>query len=501
MQPLKPLLDRASGLIAQGRAGEALGLTRPLAEALTSVNALSLHAQALKALGRADEALSWDRRTVATFPGSAVAWHNLAATLGDLGRGAEACEAVSAAQARGLDASETWQIYGRALAAIGDFAAAEVALRSALERAPNHSALASELAEFLWTRHGQLTPALAVLTRAAAMGAAEAPLILREAGLLTAAGRAGDARRCLAAALRRRPDEAAYALALSDLALKAGDAEAALASIRAGAVRHSPAGLCQLANVFLAQGAAAQALEAADQGLALHPLAQPLLNARASALRALGSPEYASLCDYAFMVGEFEIERPAAWPTLNAYLTDLAQAVTAYHPQRGHPTDQSLQGGSQTTFRLTGAPDPPIQAFFQAIDAPVRAYIARLGVGDDCLRSRATGGYRLSGAWSVILRAGDFHRDHIHGEGWVSSAFYVETPDAALSGDGREGWLRFGQPPFPMVTPMPADHFVRPAPGKLVLFPSYVWHGTEPFSTSERRVTIAFDVVPAEGQG
>lgn len=497
MQPLKPLLDRASGLIAHGRAGEALALTRPLAEALTSVNALSLHARALKALGRIDEALSWDRQTVAAFPASAVAWHNLAATLGDLGRGAEACEAVRAAQARGLDASETWQVYGRALAAVGDLAGAEPALRAALQRAPTNSALASELAEFLWTRHGQLAPALEVLTQAASAGAAEPPLVLRQAGLLAAAGQHGEARRALAAALQRRPDEAAYALALSDLALKAGDHDEALASISAAAI--NPAVLCQLANVLAAQGAGAQALAAADQGLTLDPGAQPLLNARATALRALGSADYARLCDYAAMVGEFEIERPAAWPTLSAYLTDLAGTLSAYHGQSRHPTDQSLQGGSQTTFRLTGAADPAIQAFFQAIDAPLRHYIAGLGPGDDPLRRRASGGYRLSGAWSVILRAGDFHRDHIHSQGWISSAFYVETPDAALGRPGHEGWLRFGQPPFPMDPPMPADHHVRPAPGKLVLFPAYLWHGTQPFTTAERRVTIAFDVVPTEG--
>jgi hypothetical protein len=31
----------------------------------------------------------------------------------------------------------------------------------------------------------------------------------------------------------------------------------------------------------------------------------------------------------------------------------------------------------------------------------------------------------------------------------------------------------------------------------LVLFPSYLWHGTMPFETGGRRLTAAFDVVPA----
>ena len=41
-----------------------------------------------------------------------------------------------------------------------------------------------------------------------------------------------------------------------------------------------------------------------------------------------------------------------------------------------------------------------------------------------------------------------------------------------------------------------AEHFVRPRPGLLALFPSYMWHGTVPFRADERRLTMAFDVVP-----
>jgi hypothetical protein len=30
-----------------------------------------------------------------------------------------------------------------------------------------------------------------------------------------------------------------------------------------------------------------------------------------------------------------------------------------------------------------------------------------------------------------------------------------------------------------------------------VLFPSYMWHGVEPFDSDEQRLTMAFDLVPA----
>ena len=36
---------------------------------------------------------------------------------------------------------------------------------------------------------------------------------------------------------------------------------------------------------------------------------------------------------------------------------------------------------------------------------------------------------------------------------------------------------------------------IEPKPGHLVLFPSWMWHGTVPFTQGER-LTVAFDVRP-----
>ena len=53
-------------------------------------------------------------------------------------------------------------------------------------------------------------------------------------------------------------------------------------------------------------------------------------------------------------------------------------------------------------------------------------------------------------------------------------------------------------PPWgaPTRPPLEAEHFIKPEPGLLVLFPSYMWHGTVPFSGEETRLTMAFDIVP-----
>ena len=43
-----------------------------------------------------------------------------------------------------------------------------------------------------------------------------------------------------------------------------------------------------------------------------------------------------------------------------------------------------------------------------------------------------------------------------------------------------------------------AQKYIKPAIGKLVLFRSYMWHGTNPFESDSTRTTVAFDVVPKQ---
>ena len=111
-----PELDRARGLIDSGRLNEAYAITAPLAAAPHAEHrSLALHASVLKGLRRREEALAVDRRAVARFPDSGVAWHNLAATLGDLGRGPESAEAMAQAFALGLDSLPGRAAYRAAL--------------------------------------------------------------------------------------------------------------------------------------------------------------------------------------------------------------------------------------------------------------------------------------------------------------------------------------------------------------------------------------------------
>ena len=493
------VIERAYALLNEGRVPEALAISTRLAQAAdASHDALVLHSAVLKLGQRHEEALAVDARAAEAFPRSGTAWHNLAATLVELGRGREGLDALATGFAAGLDSPLSWQVKARAHVACGDPAAAETAYREASRRAPNLPTIAAERADFLWMARGDMAAALAALDQAFHAGAPPAPLLLGKAKLLASAGDRDQAADLLDRAAGHLPDDLSLVLAAAQAALEAGRLTDAERHSRRGETLapNDIAALVQSTIVSLALGRTDSAQLGMAKAMDLAPLDQSVLAWAATAARAAGDPLYRELCEYESMVGTYELEAPAGWATRADYLRDLNSALDKHHVMAEHPSAQSLRHGTQTTYRLSGSQDPAIRAFFRAVDGPIREHLAKLGTGADPLRRRNTGGYRIVGAWSVRLRPGGFHLDHMHHEGWLSSAFYVETPDGALDRDGHEGWLRLGQPPFPTVPEQPAERFIRPKPGRLVLFPSYMWHGTMPFHTEERRTTIAFDLLP-----
>ena len=100
----------------------------------------------------------------------------------------------------------------------------------------------------------------------------------------------------------------------------------------------------------------------------------------------------------------------------------------------------------------------------------------------------------IAGSWSVRLSSQGFHVNHIHPEGVLSSACYISLPPTMGSDESRDGWLELGRPPAQLGLALEPLAAIEPRPGRLALFPSYLFHGTRPFAAGER-LTVAFDVV------
>jgi tetratricopeptide (TPR) repeat protein len=173
----------------------------------------------------------------------------------------------------------------------------------------------------------------------------------------------------------------------------------------------------------------------------------------------------------------------------------LATRLRGLHIDQSQPLEQSLRGGTQTIGTLFSRIEPEIQALRAAVVDAVERHIAQLpppAREHPTLVEQRSEPVRFAGSWSVRLADAGFHINHTHPAGWLSSAFYVALPEAAMGGENHAGWLSLGEA-TELGIDLPPLKLVEPKPGRLVLFPSTMWHGTRPFAEGER-LTVAFDV-------
>lgn len=457
------------------------------------VREIAKQAQALRAAGRNRAAIPLLEQVVALNPTSGVAEHNLAAALGDCGRWRDAEQHARMALSKGLDAPETWLVLGRAALLTMQAAEAEAAFLRALNRRPGYQDAHRDLAQLRWMASGDLDFALAPLEAAIAAAPQDAGLQIVKAVVLENAGKPEQAADALAAVFQAMPNRADIAAMAARSALEAGRVDMALALSAAalsldGSLQNA---LIVRTEAFLSANRADQALPIAERLYALYPASQNAIALLATCWRCLGDARYRDLYDYERFVRPMELACPAGWGSLAEYLADLAKTLAAAHTFQTHPFHQSIKEGSQVPSILD-IDSPATRALPEALDRPIREYMSAIGTAPDPFRSRNTGRYTFQGIWSIRMKAGGRHINHVHPEGWISSACYVEVPPTS----GREGWITFGEPPMRMSSPCLPEYFVEPKPGRLVLFPSYMWHGTIPFTSEGARMTFALDILP-----
>ena len=181
-----------------------------------------------------------------------------------------------------------------------------------------------------------------------------------------------------------------------------------------------------------------------------------------------------------------------------APLERLADRLRSLHERSGQYMDQSVRGGSQTDGPLLSRIEPEIRQLRAAIVRAVERYVAELpppNADHPLLGQRRDRRIRFAGSWSVRLCGGGHHASHVHPQGWISSALYVALPERQADEPPDSGCLVLGEPEPALGAGLPPRTTVEPKPGRLVLFPSWMWHGTRPFAEGER-LTVAFDVAP-----
>jgi len=180
-------------------------------------------------------------------------------------------------------------------------------------------------------------------------------------------------------------------------------------------------------------------------------------------------------------------------------LDKLAAVLRSLHQGRSHPLVQSVRGGTQTDGNLFDRIEPELVALREAVRRTVAERMRNLPELDarHPLARRRPQRITFSGSWSVRLQGGGRHTNHVHPQGWLSSALYIVLPPD-LGGDEHAGWLTLGEPDAKLGIDLPPRRMVEPKRGRLALFPSWMWHGTRPFNEGER-LSVAFDVRPSSG--
>ncbi|WP_458071447.1 tetratricopeptide repeat protein [Rhodanobacter sp. BL-MT-08] len=222
-----------------------------------------------------------------------------------------------------------------------------------------------------------------------------------------------------------------------------------------------------------------------------------------TAWRLAGDPREHWLMNYEQLIGLIEVDLPPPPSSDVKSLEALKATLDGMHRSTRDPLNQSVRHGSQTSGHLFARPDPTIAAARLALQASAERWLTKLPVDQSHpFLSRNNHGVRMMGSWSVELRSFGHHVNHFHQDGWMSSAFYVSLPPSVNQGtEADAGCIQFGQPALELGLDLSPRRIVRPKAGYLALFPSYMWHGTLPFSDAEPRTTIAFDMQPTAAQG
>ena len=207
--------------------------------------------------------------------------------------------------------------------------------------------------------------------------------------------------------------------------------------------------------------------------------------------------KYSWLNDFEKFVRAYKIPTPPGYTSLPEFNKALNQALNTFHTDKEQPSDQTLRGGTQSIAGLLDKNVKEIQEARQSFEETIHRYISDLPDDPDHpLLSRKSDKFTFAGSWSIRLKDEGFHVNHTHPEGWLSSCYYVSLPDQVKEGTDQQGWIKFGESPLELGPHEKIGKIVQPEEGLLVLFPSYMFHGTVPFHSNQTRTTLPFDVVP-----
>ncbi|WP_439533976.1 tetratricopeptide repeat protein [Polymorphobacter sp.] len=481
--------------LAQGATPEA---ARPLVEALLAADpddgdALTLLGMIEQRAGHVDAALAALGRARALDPANPARLGNHALALKRAGDFHGAIEALQTALRLRPGAAVTLANLGGCLIDAGRAGEAVAPLEAALAARPEHFDALANLG-IARARTGDLAAAIGAYDKALALRPDAIEVRLNRVDALVAGGRADEALRTLEAMLARYPGHPRASNQLAGLLEAKGDLEGAIAvygeALDRGGLNH-PVGV-NLTRALVQTGRPREAVALADRLIAALPSVTTPLALKCAALERAGEAEaLAALMGLDEFVRVIDVMDVPGFETREAFDAALAEELVAHASLTFEPEGLVTRGGRQSD-ELATASTPALVALGALARRAIADYLETAPAGGHPFLKARPKSWSLT-LWGTILTPGGTVDAHIHAPNWLSGVYYPALPEVVSR--GQEGWLAMGALPEALGGGGTQQRY-EPRAGRMILFPSYVWHATLPFSGDTPRLSFAFDCVP-----
>lgn len=186
-------------------------------------------------------------------------------------------------------------------------------------------------------------------------------------------------------------------------------------------------------------------------------------------------------------------------------LQDLILADPTLHAHRPH---KPTRHGAQTHELFSQPLKPSLEQLVSLLRLHLQAMIDSFSPEQRQALAYPSGLQSLSySGWGVVLDRGGYQAPHGHPDSLFSGVVYLQVPTHQGSFDQRHapGSLCFYGDGVPSASGPGSSSQVHndaslsilPRRGDVILFPSFLWHGTVPFEAADPRICLAFNVVPA----
>jgi tetratricopeptide (TPR) repeat protein len=418
---------------------------------------------------------------------------------GQLQEAAQLCERALAMYPEHIEAMN---LLAQVLQQAGQHAHSELILRRALQRAPEHAASYVNITSVL-NAQGKFDEAVSL----SEVGLRRFPdnklLVNNLAVNLEGAGRFEEALALLQKRIKAHPRYAGGHYHLGILNRKLDRIEDAARHF-AEAAKLEPRNLHALtaaADCLLRLSKPAEALAPLDAVLRLSPWHVRALALKTVALAGAGrEKEERWLADPHRLVQAVHFsELGCTGEELQALNARLSAYAAAHPSMRIDPPENATYNGRHSG-NLAADPEPALARLKELVSHALRRRRETLSAEDAShpFRRAAPPAFALH-LWSVQLSAGGNMTPHIHTDGWLSGVYYVDVPDVVHDpAAGEAGWIRFGVPlPEHAAAGTPTARSVKPEPGLMLTFPSYLWHATVPLpADTVLRLCYSYDLQP-----